>query len=112
MAMEKNLEKKFRKLFEAIRKKVKKPTTRQYRQWNAEEPPPHVEITGRVQKFIFTLMVVVGNAVLAVLLFHLSSAFFSWLFFSIILASLIPKLYGSFRYLNSENELEKRGIEN
>jgi hypothetical protein len=51
-----------------------------------------------------------GNGILAVLLFHLSSAFFSWLFFSIILASLIPKLYGSFRYLNSENELEKRGI--
>lgn len=44
MAMEKNLEKKFRKLFEVIRKKVKKPTTRQYRMWNAEEPHPKVDI--------------------------------------------------------------------
>jgi hypothetical protein len=63
-----------------------------------------------VQKFIFTLMVIVGNAVLSVLLYELSSSVFSWLFFSLILSSLAPKLYGSFRYLNSENSLESKGM--
>lgn len=46
---------------------------------------------------------------LAVLLFHMSSAFFSWFFFTFVLVSLVPKIYGSFRYMTSENQREKIG---
>ena len=79
---------------------------------NAEKPPEEHDIVGRIEKFSFCAIVIVANAILAVLLYHLSSAFFSWFFFSYVCVSLIPKIYGSIRYMTAENRREKMGYYN
>jgi len=99
-------------MFSRLRKRIKLPSTRSYRQWNAEEPHEMSQITGRVQKFIFTIIVVLSNALLAILLFFLSSNIFSWIFFGLVIASLLPKVYGAWRYLNHENRKERLGYYN
>jgi hypothetical protein len=79
---------------------------------NAEKPVPDHDIVGRVEKFAFCAILIIANGMLAVLLYHLSSSFFSWFFFTFVLMSLIPKIYGSFRYMTSENQREKIGTKN
>src|SRR5687767_12213892 len=85
------IDRRYEKLYRRLEKKVKLPQTLSFRQWNAEEAKEAKVITGRVQKFIFTLIVLLVNAILAILLFFLSSSLFSWLFFGLVLASLVPK---------------------
>lgn len=87
-----HLERNHDKLFKRLSEKVKSPSTLAYRQWNASPPAPEMNIQGRVPKFLFIVMVFLANAVLAILLFFLSSNTFSWLFFSFVIFSLIPKV--------------------
>lgn len=121
MEMELNLDCKFKKLFRALRKKVHIPLTKKYREWfgsffpissfrNAEKPPEDHTIVGRIEKFAFCTLLIVANGILAVILYHLSSSFFSWFFFTFVLVSLAPKIYGSYRYMTSENKREKIGL--
>jgi len=90
--MSSSLERNNEKLMKSLSAKVKQPSTLSYRQWNASEPVEDAKIEGRVSKFIFTAIVVFVNAILATMLFFLSSNMFSWLFFALVLASLVPKV--------------------
>lgn len=92
MELVKTIDRNNDRLFKKLRAKVKHPYAFAYREWNAAEPEKMSEIAGRVPKFMFTLLVVLANAVLAILLFFLSSNLFSWLFFALVLSSLIPKV--------------------